>query len=968
MCDLYSGSSFISQPVQEELDGKVSLVSSTTQSIGSGLDVSGNINLSAGSEFQINGVPIGGDSLPTIDTIVITDTGLTLSQTDITYITGYTHAYFGAILYLNTSTNLPAGKTKTIIATELNGKIVVIYIPKAGGYILSPNLTKNGQQQSFLWDGTKWTYDNNKITTNLLGWGGELGLPSDDDTTIQSELQQSGDINLLTGKKYKINDVNLEAVAETLSNKTISGTSNTLLNLPISSTTGLQTALDGKVALVSATTQSIGSGLDVSGNINLTAGSEFQINGVPIGGGSNLPTIDTLVITDTGLTLSQTDITYIIGYTHNFYGATIELNSENLPAGKTKTIIATELNGKIVIILDRLGNPISPNLTKNGQQQTFQWNGIDWTFDDNKITTNLLGWGGELGLPSNNNTTIQSELQESGDINLLTGKKYKINSVNLEAVAETLTNKTISGSSNTITNLPISSTTGLQTALDGKVALVSATKQTIGSSIDVSGNINLPTGSQYQINGVSITAGGGGGTPGGVEGSVQYNASGAFAGDEYLKYDPSTATLTLQSFRPDIINFNGSKVSIGAGNEFYFGQGNESVAVGKFAGYNGQEGMAVAIGASAGDTAQGSGSVALGWKAGFEYQGSSSIAIGNQAGLSNQYQNSICINATGAGLNTPDSNTCVVAPIRTETDLTGLNSVYYNTTTKEMVTGVQGGGGGGSPAGVEGSVQYNASGAFAGESDFNYSASTNTLTLTDGTIRPSAINFNSEKIAITGNSTIQDQEYACVAIGSDAGKVAQAQFSVAIGFGAGNTIQGTNSVAVGRNAGYEFQSYYCVAMGHGAGRESQGNSGVALGDLAGAVSQGSASVAVGKNSGELRQSFNSVAIGHEAGKMDQKEFSTAIGYRAGSEDQGEYTIALGEQAGYVRQGQNSIAIGREAGTYEQPPRTIMINASGLSLNSTTTDALFIKPIRNETDISGFLQLYYNPTTGELVYN
>ena len=234
----------------------------------------------------------------------------------------------------------------------------------------------------------------------------------------------------------------------------------------------VQSELDGKVALVSATKQTIGSALDVSGTINIPTGSEFQINGVAItagGGGGGTPTIDTLVITNTGLTLSQTDITYIIGYTHNFYGATIELNSENLPAGKTKTIIAQELNGKIVIILDRLGNPISPNLTKNGQQQTFQWSGTDWTYDDNKITTNLLGWGGELGLPSNNNTTIQSELQESGDINLLTGKKYKINSVNLEAVAETLSNKTISGTSNTILNLPISSTTGLQTALNSCV-------------------------------------------------------------------------------------------------------------------------------------------------------------------------------------------------------------------------------------------------------------------------------------------------------------------------------------------------------------------------------------------------------------------------------------------------------------------------------------------------------------------
>jgi len=28
----------------------------------------------------------------------------------------------------------------------------------------------------------------------------------------------------------------------------------------------------------------------------------------------------------------------------------------------------------------------------------------------------------------------------------------------------------------------------------------------------------------------------------------------------------------------------------------------------------------------------------------------------------------------------------------------------------------------------------------------------------------------------------------------------------------------------------------------------------------------------------------------------------------------------------------------------------------------------VKPIRNETTLTGFSSLYYNPTTGEIVYN
>ena len=644
----------------------------------------------------------------------------------------------------------------------------------------------------------------------------------------------------------------------------------------------VQDELDGKVSLVSATTQSIGSALDVSGNINLTAGSEFQINGVPIGGGgSNLPTIDTLFVDGSIENFSQTDITYIIG---SVISAHIALNNfYDFPAGKTKTIIAEELNGKLVLILTDGGIALSPGLSKNGQQQTFLWDGTKWTYDDNKITTRLVGWGTTPLTPPNSNTTIQSELQESGDINLLTGKKYKINAVNLEAVAETLSNKTISGSSNTILNLPISSTTGLQTALDGKVALVSATKQTIGSALDVSGNINLPTGSQYQINGVSITAGGGGGgTPGGVEGSVQYNASGAFAGESDFNYSASTNTLTLTNgtLRPSAINFNSDKiaitgnttttnqksraVAIGAeagqtnqnveaiaigGGAGLLNQGIQAIAIGQSAGTAYQNSQAIAIGFSAGNEGQGFGSIAIGNFSGISYQGEKSIAIGSGAGGYSQARDSIaigsstlnsarysiCINATGDTLGAFNENSLVVAPIRTENDLTGLNSLFYNTISKEIVV-----------SGTEGG----------------------------GTLRPEFINFSSDKVRIGGNNdaNFQNQESACIAIGYNAGLNNQATAGVAIGFHAGYSSQGQGAVALGWNAGHLFQ------------------------------------------------------------------------------------------------GQNSVAIGNQAGKAFQYPNSICINATGNDLVTPGNDTCVIKPIRNETNISGFLQLYYNPTTGELVYN
>lgn len=78
----YAGSNFVSQAVQEEIDAeattrqnadtnlqglisglvesKVNLNSSVKQTITNALDISGNVNIIGGGEFQIDGVPIGG--------------------------------------------------------------------------------------------------------------------------------------------------------------------------------------------------------------------------------------------------------------------------------------------------------------------------------------------------------------------------------------------------------------------------------------------------------------------------------------------------------------------------------------------------------------------------------------------------------------------------------------------------------------------------------------------------------------------------------------------------------------------------------------------------------------------------------------------------------------------------------------------------------------------------------------------
>ena len=125
-------------------------------------------------------------------------------------------------------------------------------------------------------------------------------------------------------------------------------------------------------------------------------------------------------------------------------------------------------------------------------------------------------------------------------------------------------------------------------------------------------------------------------------------------------------------------------------------------------------------------------------------------------------------------------------------------------------------------------------------------------------------------------------------------------------------------------------------------------------------------IALGLNAG-LNSGNTSVAIGTSAGRDTQGSHSIAIGNFAGNYLQGSHSIAIGNSAGRNNQGNFTIAIGSGAGVGIQHDNTIILNATGLNLFSQTANALFIKPIRTVNSTAGLNQLYYNSTTGEIVY-
>jgi len=107
-----------------------------------------------------------------------------------------------------------------------------------------------------------------------------------------------------------------------------------------------------------------------------------------------------------------------------------------------------------------------------------------------------------------------------------------------------------------------------------------------------------------------------------------------------------------------------------------------------------------------------------------------------------------------------------------------------------------------------------------------------------------------------------------------------------------------------------------------------------------------------------------------SGPMGLVGASGAAGSTTGSG--GATTVAVGSSAGLTAQGSNAIAIGYCAGLTSQAIGSIIINATGNSLDNTVANTCVIKSLRGDTTArltaGGFTAMYYNRTTGELCYS
>ena len=142
-----------------------------------------------------------------------------------------------------------------------------------------------------------------------------------------------------------------------------------------------------------------------------------------------------------------------------------------------------------------------------------------------------------------------------------------------------------------------------------------------------------------------------------------------------------------------------------------------------------------------------------------------------------------------------------------------------------------------------------------------------------------------------------------------------------------------------------------VAIGDQSGVTSQSTQAVAIGISAGNTGQTAWATAIGYYAGQTAQGTQGVAIGYQAGNTSQKSGSVALGINAGQLSQGSSSIAIGSSAGQSTQGSQAIAIGLYAGQTSQHNNTIILNASGVALNSAQATSCYIAPVRVTAETS-----------------
>ena len=384
-------------------------------------------------------------------------------------------------------------------------------------------------------------------------------------------------------------------------------------------------------------------------------------------------------------------------------------------------------------------------------------------------------------------------------------------------------------------------------------------------------------------------------------------------------------------------------------------QGSNATAVGRLAGATGQGSSATAVGRDAGKTGQGSAATAVGRDAGYTSQGASAVAVGNEAGLTGQGGSAVAVGVNAGETSQGFSATAL-----------GRTSGRYNQGSYATAVGQ---GAGTTSQGTQ-AVAVGLNAGQTGQGDSAVAVGRLAGQTSQGA-DATAVGYlagqtsqGTQSVAVGYIAGRYNQGDYTVAVGYLAGSTGQGNLATAVGVAAGQTSQGASAVAVGQDAGQYNQGTSAVAVGLNAGETTQGGNAVAVGINAGSSVQGSNAVAVGYLAGNTSQGIHAVAVGYIAGRYNQGDYTVAAGREAGYQNQGDYAVGVGIYAGRYNQGADAIAIGRSAGPTSQHDNTIVLNASGVTVNTNEADAFFVKKLRN----TGGTAMFYDTSSGEISYS
>jgi len=226
-------------------------------------------------------------------------------------------------------------------------------------------------------------------------------------------------------------------------------------------------------------------------------------------------------------------------------------------------------------------------------------------------------------------------------------------------------------------------------------------------------------------------------------------------------------------------------------------QASHSIAIGSNAATNTQGNLSIAIGVNAASNTQGNSSIAIGVNAASNSQGFGAIAIGNSAGKTQQANGAISI-GIGTGANNQGYTAIAIGQFAGENQQgnyslgIGDSSGRQNQGSNSVAIGYQ------ASQNNQGNLSV-ALGAYAG--------------MGSNALGHNQANYTIAIGAQAAESTNGDQEIGAIAIGYQAARAFQRQYSIAIGYQAGANIVATNSIilnATGTNVNSNVANSFIV--------------------------------------------------------------------------------------------------------------------------------------------------------------